>query len=181
MSQIVPDETILGLLAANPGHGYQLLECFRDPAQLGEVWHLSTSQLYAVLKRLEKAGFITGQEIPSPDAPARVQYRITQSGRQQLEGWLHEPQPSASVRRVRVEFLSRLYIARLLNIPTQPLVARQKKACQQQLAALIAQREAAAPGVGFLALELVIAQLQAILGWIDRCELMPQPLQEDET
>lgn len=176
MSQIVPDETILGLLAANPGHGYQLLECFRDPAQLGEVWHLSTSQLYAVLKRLEKAGFITGQEIPSADAPARVQYRITQRGRKQLEGWLHEPQPSASVRRVRVEFLSRLYIARLLNIPTQPLVARQKKACQQQLAALITQREAAAPGVGFLALELVIAQLQAILGWIDRCELMPQPL-----
>jgi hypothetical protein len=30
------------------------------------------------------------------------------------------------------------------------------------------------PGVGYLALDLVIAQLDAVLQWIDRCELVPK-------
>ena len=42
-----------GIVAARARHGYQLIDCFRDTAQLGRVWDLSTSQLYAVLKRLE--------------------------------------------------------------------------------------------------------------------------------
>ena len=63
MSSITPDETILGLLAVRARHGYELLDCFRDPSQLGEVWKLSTSQIYAVLKRLESQGLTEGQKL----------------------------------------------------------------------------------------------------------------------
>ena len=118
MSIPTPDETLLGLLAATPQHGYQLLECFRDARQLGSVWNLSTSQVYAVLKRLERTGLITGLAAQSEDAPVRFIYRLTQAGQARLDSWLHESSPSASVRAVRVEFLSRLYIARLLDVPT---------------------------------------------------------------
>lgn len=180
MTSPTPDETILGLLAADARHGYQLLECFRDPAQLGEVWQLSTSQLYAVLKRLAAAGLIMGQEIESPHAPPRTEYRLTEAGRERLYAWLHEPQPSASIRRVRVEFLSRLYVARLLNLPTIPIVQQQKAACHNQRAELVIQRDRMQPGVGYLALELVIAQLDAVLQWIDRCELVPKDTGEAE-
>ena len=74
---------------------------------------------------------------------------------------------------MRVEFLSRLYIARLLNLPTLEIVRAQKESCRQRCAACIVDRDCAAPGVGRLALELEVAQLDAILDWIDRCELDP--------
>ena len=174
MSSITPDETILGLLAVRARHGYELLDCFNDPGQLGEVWRLSTSQLYAVLKRLESQGFTEGQDVTVPDAPTRSEYTLTDSGLARLEGWLGEMYPSASIHRVRVEFLSRLYIARLLNIPTVSIVERQKAVCRQQKAALVAQLQNAEPGVGRLTLEFVIAQIDAILPWLDRCELTPK-------
>lgn len=60
MSQFTPDETLLGSLAAEARHGYQLLECFHNPAQLGRVWHLSASQLYNVLERDINAVIWTG-------------------------------------------------------------------------------------------------------------------------
>lgn len=180
MAQLTPDNVLLGLLAAQARHGYQLIDSFRDPAQLGEVWNLSTSQLYAVLKRLAAQGFIVGQEIESTDAPKRTEYTLTEAGMARLRLWLHEAQPASSIRHVRVEFLSRLYIARLLNMPTIPLVRRQKETCRQKRAELLEQRGLMSPGVGFLALELVIAQLDAVLGWIDRCELVPKDDMEEE-
>lgn len=174
MSLLTPDETILGLLAANARHGYELLECFRDPAQLGEVWNLSTSQLYAVLKRLDQQGLIAGRQIQSDSAPTRTEYCLSDAGIERLKSWLDEPQPSASIRRVRVDFLSRLYVARLLNVPTMPIVQRQKFACQTMREELVIQRGQSKPGIGYLALDLVIAQLDAVLLWIDRCELVPK-------
>lgn len=171
---LTPDDTILGLLAAEARHGYHLLDCFRDPAQLGDVWALGVSQVYAVLKRLEQQALIAGQTVVPADAPPRTEYALTAAGAQRLDRWLHTEQPGASVRAVRVEFLSRLYIARLLNIPTQPIVRRQRAACQQQLAELVALRDRAEPGVSLLARELLIAQTEAILRWLDRCE-MPAP------
>jgi DNA-binding PadR family transcriptional regulator len=173
MSALTPDETILGLLAGQIRYGYQLLDCFRDPAQLGEVWNLSTSQLYAVLKRLNNQGLIAGKEALSPDAPPRTEYVLTESGWKQLHDWLLETCPSPSIRRVRVEFLSRLYIARMLNMPTAEIVLRQKQTCLDERSKRLEQQNHTEPGVGYLAVDLVIAQLDAVLNWIDRCELVP--------
>ncbi|MCQ3929134.1 MAG: hypothetical protein DPW16_01635 [Chloroflexi bacterium] len=182
MSQLTPDEVLLGLLAVQPSHGYQLLEHFRDPARLGQVWNLSTSQLYAVLKRLEQQGLIVGRAIEVIDAPTRTEYTLTTKGKNRFETWLHSPSPSSSVRRVRVEFLSRLYVARLQNRPTAALVGYQKNSCITTHRHLLTQRDQTAPGIGYLAVELQIAQLGAILKWIDRCELVPFNEEElDET
>jgi DNA-binding PadR family transcriptional regulator len=174
MAQLTPDETLLGLIAVRPQHGYDLLESFRDPHQLGKVWTLSTSQLYAVLKRLEQHGLTQVREVATPDAPARTEHTLTDAGRERLDAWLQEPNPSASVRRVRVEFLSRLYVARLLGLPTIEIVQRQKRACRAERAALITERSQTQPGISFLAVDLGIAQLDAILQWIERCELVPK-------
>jgi DNA-binding PadR family transcriptional regulator len=173
MATITPDETILGLLAVRERHGYDLLDCFRDPSQLGEVWNLSTSQLYAVLKRLEAQGLTVGREVAPADAPIRTEYALTDAGRDRVDAWLHKAHPSASIHRVRVEFLSRLYIARLLNIPTLEIVARQKRVVRDKLSELTMCRETSEPGIGLLTLELVIGQLGVILQWLDRCELTP--------
>lgn len=171
MLKLTPDDTLLGLLAANSQHGYQLLDAFRDPQQLGRVWYVSTSQLYAVLKRLEQQGLIAGQQVASADAPTRTEYTLTDEGHARLRAWLDEPHPSPSLRRIRVEFLSRLYIARLLGCPTGPIIARQRATCQRRLDSLLAKRMGAPQGVSDLALEMVIAQLRAILGWLGECDV----------
>ncbi len=170
MNQPAPDNVILGLLAVQPCHGYQLLEYFHDSNGLGRVWLMSTSQLYLVLKRLEEKNLIDGRAVHSPDAPTRTEYRLTEAGRDSLDLWLNDPQPSASIRRVRVEFLSRLHIARLLDLPTDGIVQHQRMACQHQRKILVAQREETPPGIGFLALEFMLFQLDSVLQWIDLCE-----------
>jgi DNA-binding PadR family transcriptional regulator len=173
MSSITPDETILGLLAVQARHGYELLACFRSTHQLGRVWNLSTSQIYAVLKRLEREVWIVGHEVVPETAPPRTEFILTEKGEKRLYDWLHEPQPFASIRRIRVEFLSRLYIARQLNLPTNAIVRYQREACTTQHAKLVSERNHAEPGIDFLALELHISQLEAVLRWIERCELVP--------
>ena len=50
---------LLGYLYGGPSHGYDLHR--RVMADLGEVWHLSQSQAYSILKRLEKQGEILGR------------------------------------------------------------------------------------------------------------------------
>lgn len=180
MSQITPDQTLLGLIAIRPRHGYHLLDCFQDRDQLGEVWNLSTSQLYAVLKRLQAQGLTEGRAVLGADSPTRTEYRLTDLGEACLTAWLDEESPSPSIHRVRVEFLSRLYIARLLNIPTLPIVAHQKASCQAYLTTLREALTHAALGVGWLTLSLMIAQYEVILLWLDRCELSPHPFESEQ-
>ncbi len=168
MTPPTPDETLLGLLAAQPQHGYQLMERFRTRAALADVWTLSTSQLYAVLKRLENQGLIEGRPVEVVSAPVRTEYHLTTAGYARLLQWLETPLPSASIRRVRVEFLSRIYVARLLGHPTGQIIRRQKAVCSEYRLALLGERTAV-EGVGLLALDLHIAQLDAVLQWIDHC------------
>lgn len=171
MSALVPDDTLLGLLAIRAQHGYDLLDCFQQPDGLGRVWTLSTSQLYSVLKRLERRGWIVGHDETPPNAPTRTVYRITPDGDAQMRAWLADPAPSASIRAVRVEFLSRLYIARGLGLPTAGIIDAQQAACARRRDALRAElrpaREADGPDdIGQLALRLHLAQLDAVIGWI---------------
>ncbi|NJL53977.1 hypothetical protein HC928_01645 [bacterium] len=101
-----------------------------------------------------------------------MEYHLTPEGQRQFEAWLYTT-PSASIRRVRVEFLSRLYLARLLNRPTAEIVRAQKDVCQARYQELMQERVGATPGTEWLALDFVVGQMQMILHWLDRCELIP--------
>jgi DNA-binding PadR family transcriptional regulator len=175
MTRLTPDEVLLGLLKDQPAHGYELLETFRDPAHLGHIWNMSTSQLYAVLKRLEEDGLISGAEIPQPNAPARTEYRLTDRGEARLERWLAEPRPPISIHRIRVQFLSRLYIAALLDRPAEAIIHRQLAACQKQLARTRAEKHRAVSPVKALTLDFVIGQLEACIAWLGHCQTQPLP------
>ncbi|PJF31668.1 MAG: hypothetical protein CUN52_02400 [Phototrophicales bacterium] len=171
MSALTPDMVILGLLHHKPQHGYDLLACFHDPEQLGRVWKLSTSQIYNVLKRLEQHTYIIGRAIESDTSPARIEYHITALGESQLMAWLNHPYPSASVRKIRVEFISRLHIARLLGHPITPIIEAQRRACEDELSRLQTEREHALFGTYSLVTDLVIGQLGAIMAWLPLCEI----------
>ncbi len=178
MSILFPDETILGLLAARPRHGYELLDYFRADQTLGRLWTLSTSQLYAVLKRLEREGWISGHEVVTDNAPPRTEYTLTVAGEARLQAWLDQTPLSASIRRIRVDCLSRLFIAQQLKLPTTPIIDRQYQVCSQKVVALIAQRDQAMPGMDRVTLDFQTSQLEAALLWLDRCVMAFEEIPE---
>jgi len=171
MKRLVPDEVLLGLLKAEPAHGYELLERFHSPEHLGRIWTMSTSQLYAVLKRLEAEGLISGELVTMPDAPTRTLYSVTAYGTQQLEHWLYTKHPSTSIHRIRVIFLSRLYIAKLLDFSCEAIIENQREVCEVQYEDLLTERRSIQTGVEALTLDFVIGQLQTAIDWLDHCEI----------
>jgi DNA-binding PadR family transcriptional regulator len=179
MSRLSPDEVLLGLLQAHPAHGYDLLERFRDPAHLGRVWNMSVSQLYAVLKRLESDGTITGRELPQSDAPPRTEYAITPLGEQRVADWLAETQPPTSIHRIRVQFLSRLYIATLLDLPTEGIIDRQLAVCEKQRDAIRERLAQTSAPIETLTLEFVQGQLEAAITWLQRCREHPLTIPDE--
>ena len=178
MSRLSPDEVILGLLKAKPSYGYELLERFRDPNHLGRIWNMSTSQVYAVLKRLESEGAISGQPIPQPDAPPRTEYCLTPQGEARLSAWLTDPHPPISVHRIRVIFLSRLYIATLLNLPTEEIIARQLAVCEAQLKKVQIHIHFSEAPIELLTLQFVAGQLESAIEWLNHCGEYPLIISE---
>ncbi len=107
---ISPEFALLGFLLAGPSHGYDLHQRFE--LELGQVWHLSQSQAYTILKRLENRGDISTQIVEQEKLPARQLLHITNAGRRRFFEWL-ESGVGKNSRSIRLEFLTRLYFAQL--------------------------------------------------------------------
>jgi len=102
---------LLGLISARPEgtHGYQLKIEFE--ALYGDFWSLNYGQLYRTLDRLERAGLIQCTEEVQSGRPSRKVYRITASGRHNLDDWLllpptDEPRPLRDDLSVKLLFLT---------------------------------------------------------------------------
>ena len=104
---ISPEFALLGFLLAGPSHGYDLHQRFLT--DLGQVWHLSQSQAYAILKRLEERGDISTQVIQQEKLPARQLLHITEAGRRRFFEWL-ELGVGKNARSIRLEFLTRFIL-----------------------------------------------------------------------
>jgi DNA-binding PadR family transcriptional regulator len=101
---------LLGLLYETPGHGYDLHR--RVNTDLGQVWHLSQSQAYAILKRLEARGDISAEAVPQEKLPPRQLLMMTDQGRQRFLDWLGATS-GGSTRAIRLEFVTRLYFLQM--------------------------------------------------------------------
>jgi DNA-binding PadR family transcriptional regulator len=105
-----PEFALLGLLMGRPSHGYDLHQRF--VAELGQVWHLSQSQAYSILKRLESRGDISARAVQQDRLPVRQVLHVTAAGRRRFMNWL-EGGCGTNARSVRLEFLTRLYFTNL--------------------------------------------------------------------
>lgn len=107
---VSPEFALLGFLIAGPDHGYDLHQRF--VAELGHVWHLSQSQAYTILKRLENRGDISARLVEQDKLPDRQRLRITAQGRRRFLDWM-EKGSARNARAIRLEFLTRLYFSKL--------------------------------------------------------------------
>jgi len=163
---ISPQPALLGLLVGRPMHGYELYQEFSR--ELGGVWEIGLSQLYAQLKLLEEAGLVTAETEALPNRPSRKVYHLTPEGQDVFAEWVRQPAPY--LRQMRVEFLARLYFFRRLELPgLEPLVARQREVFWSQAQRF--ERLAAEVDDPFrrLVLEFRQGQLVAVCRWLDRC------------
>lgn len=115
IGEMPAEHAILGLLSIDDGsgHGYDLARNFSDGAPLAAVLRLEPGMLYHHLKKMDHAGWVTSRTVPQPSRPPRQVYAITGAGRAELDRWLKEP--VAHTREIRLEFLVKLYFARLLD------------------------------------------------------------------
>ena len=93
----------LGLLAQQPGSGYDLLKEFEK--SMANVWPATQSQLYGELNKLADAGLI---EVSDIGPRGRKEYRITDAGRGELRRWVTNTQddpPFRSTSLLRVFLL----------------------------------------------------------------------------
>jgi len=165
MGNISPEFALLGFLATEPGHGYDLHQKFQ--VELGSVWRLSQSQAYAILKRLEARGDIAGELIEQDKLPARQMLHITPQGQQRFNKWLNGA--SRNARAIRLEFLTRLYFVNQLqpeqNARIYAAQYAEIRANIERLESLLAHLPPDQP-YNHLSLDLRLRQLRLTQDWI---------------
>ena len=163
---VSPEIALLGFLVSGPSHGYDLHQRFT--MELGQVWHLSQSQAYAILKRLENRGDISSRLIEQEKLPARQILNITDAGRQRFFDWL-ELGVGTTARAIRLEFLTRLYFTQLHRPENIETIYRSQS---MEIASRIERLESLLahlpPEQVFnrLSLDLRLQQMRLIANWI---------------
>ena len=159
---------LLGLLAKEPRHGYELKAAFEE--LLGGSWPLNIGQVYSTLGRLERDDLVEAEVVAQDPLPDRKVYSITEAGRDDLRQWMDEPmQPPV---RLRDElFLKVLLQSCLAGNDPRPLIARQRQRNFQTLAELASVRsDRSVDPSTVLLVDGVMLHIEADLKWLELCE-----------
>jgi PadR family transcriptional regulator, regulatory protein AphA len=163
------EHALLGFLLEESMHAYEMHQHLHRPEALGLVWRIKQSQLYALLARLEEAGYLTMVTAPQETRPARKMLHLTPAGRAAFEEWRERPVEHG--RDLRQEFLAKLYFAQqAAPASVQKLVAAQRVVCHSILANLQARADAAKQPYARMVYEFRCSQIRSTFEWLDRCE-----------
>ncbi len=165
-----PEMALLGLLYGAPSHGYDLHR--KVISDLGQVWHLSQSQAYTILKRLEAQADISVEEIPQEKLPPRQLLRMTEQGRQRFLDWL-EASSGGSTRAIRMEFVTRLYFLRMYMPEKLAQAFERQRAEAKSHIERLEKARTELPGEQLynrMSLDLRLKQLHSVLEWLDECQ-----------
>ena len=96
---------LLGSLYTGPKHGYEIRRFLRN--EMDSTWQVSTSQLYALLKKMEKDRLLNSEVELQNALPSKRIFNITDSGRELFMEWMCNP--TEHVRDLRVEFMAKIF------------------------------------------------------------------------
>jgi DNA-binding PadR family transcriptional regulator len=161
------EQALLGFLMQGPLHGYDLHRRAED--ELGRIWHMGISNVYGTLKRLEQTGHVESTLSPQESRPPRKVYCITLTGRESFLAWVRQPVPA--IRRMRVEFLAKLYFLHTLGLEgAEALIAGQEAVCRERLERFGHDAAQCEPGdFDRLVFDFRLRQIEAILEWLAAC------------
>ncbi len=171
------EQSLLGFLRQCPMHGYEIYQQLSASDGLGRVWRLKQSRLYALLSKLEDAGYVTATLEPQEARPPRKVFELTAEGRAAFLEWVQTPVQHG--RQLRLEFLAKLYFARREGYETvEQLIERQRATCrgwlmeQQEMAESLPTEQL----FDLLVHRFRIMQIEAMIDWLEVCQ---QNLQEN--
>jgi DNA-binding PadR family transcriptional regulator len=158
---------ILGLLAEEPLHGYEVKSRFER--MLGGTWEVNVGQVYTTLQRLERDGLIEASG--GRGDRNKLAYRSTAAGRDAFQEWLVHADDEPQQLRDSI-YLKLLLALRQRDGVALGLLGRQHRLHLQRLRDL-STLEARAAGDGRDDLRLLfrgaILHTEADLKWIDAC------------
>ena len=177
---------LLGLLASEPGHGYDLKR--RHDERFPQARPLAYGQVYTTLQRLVRDGLAEVDGTQSEGGPERTTYRVTEGGKRALRKWLSEVAPPAPVTAAN-EIFSKLVVAMLAGEATGGGAGDPETYLRAQRAAhLTRMRELTTvksdPGASLsavLSADYAITHLDADLRWMENAVQRLGALAEEVT
>jgi DNA-binding PadR family transcriptional regulator len=157
---------LLALLAEAPTHGYQLKTAFER--RTGGSWAINIGQVYTTLQRLERDGLV--EELGTDGD--RHDYRITHSGRAELDAWFVNPVVAEGPPRDELTIKVLLAVA-AGDVDVTEVLQRQRRASIEQLQAYTRRKAQADPerDISFLILlDALIFRTEAEIRWLDASE-----------
>lgn len=175
---------LLALLAEQATHGYQLKTAFER--RTGGSWALNIGQVYTTLQRLERDGLVEADhaerrpahEVKDGDRTngergvERTDYRITSTGREQLEAWFTSPVVPEGPPRDELTIKVLLAVA-ANDIDVTDVLQRQRSATLAQLQAYTRRKAKADPErdlAWLMLLDALIFKAEAEVRWLDACD-----------
>jgi DNA-binding PadR family transcriptional regulator len=152
-------------------HGYEIHQHLSEATGLGLVWQVKQSQLYALLGKLEDKGYLTTTLEPQDTRPPRKIFQLTERGQEAFLNWVRSPVQHG--RKLRLEFLAKLYFARHETPQIlADLISNQRQACQRWLVEQQAEAGRSQGGNRFDQLVHLFrkGQIEAMIDWLDACE-----------
>ncbi len=162
---------ILGLLAQQPRHGYELRAAFEALVGGADMWDVKPAQIYTTLARLEEAGLVSRDSVEQDGGPEKLVYSLTPAGHDELAGWFRA---GVATEHQRDEFFVKLMVS-LYSGGADPyqVIRAQRNRLYQDLHDLTARRNGV-DGRRELAqiflLDKSIMHLEADLRWLDLLE-----------
>lgn len=159
---------LLGYLHDGPLHGYQIYQSLREVDGLGQVWRIKQAQLYALLSKLEGAGYLQSRLQAQEVRPTRRIYQLTARGEATYESWLLSPVNTP--RQMRQEFMVKLFFAkREGQQKASALIDNQLAVCRHWLEKH-QEQGASSPAESFnqAVQQYRLGQIQAHLTWLEQ-------------
>ncbi|RKX97600.1 MAG: hypothetical protein DRP55_08855 [Spirochaetes bacterium] len=158
---------ILGLLFNGPMYGYEVHHYFKT--KLDRLLYTGISQVYALLKGLEKKDMVRCKTEIQENRPPKKIYSITPHGKNSLIKWLRTP--VKNIRDLRVEFLSKLFLIKETKIyKVYELVDQEIELLEKKSDKIKKVEIASKNDFEHLVLKFRLSQIDAAINWLKESE-----------
>lgn len=177
---------LLGLIAQQPRHGYELHAAFTALVGGQEIWDVKPAQIYSTLARLAESQLVIEESVEKDGGPEKRIYAITPAGEADLRAWFNSGVLDAHLHD---EFYVKLMVGLALGeVDARKILQVQRTALYRELHRVTTQRQLIDPKTALaqiLLLDKTVMHLEADLRWIEMVEarldeVRRQPLPQPE-
>jgi PadR family transcriptional regulator AphA len=167
--KLSPEYALLGILMTGPKHGYEMHSYFSS--HMDQFWRLSMSQIYALLKRMEKNEVVISKGEWQNNRPAKKIFSITQTGKEEFLNWIYSP--VNHVRNLRIEFMAKLFFIKELKLKrATDIIDKQIEILQEKLHLLQHPKENSMDAFQKTLHSFKIAQTTSAIEWLKECKTL---------